>query len=414
MGARAPKSPWASKAHLTIPVLISTAAIAGALFPLAPIRDAVTLRSVHHVRLVRGPWYLLLSPIYDSWDAVTLFSAREHIVLLTLAVVGYVFWRWRIFDTSSRGVVRREVVRAAIALVLLLAWYGVGAVAPRPMVSLEVDDPDAVVVDFHSHTDASHDGRRGFSAERNREWHRSAGFNVAYISDHGTYAAVREALPRNPVRAGEGTVLLPAFETRNSDQHLNLLGFSAEDEYGHAPPDILEAIPGAVAPRSLLTIPAAMEGAAAQRRIMAVELIDGSPLGLEFGTRQRTELLKLCTRLGAAPVAGSNNHGWGRTAPGWTILRIPGWRNLTPVALDQAILATLAAGDRGRVVVIERAPPVPAGESIRLATTALTWNPFRTLPIPDQLVWMTWAWAAWWIAGRVRRLAHVGRPTMQR
>ena len=83
--------------------------------------------------------------------------------------------------------------------------------------------------------------------------------------------------------------------------------------------------------------------------------------------KRRAELLKLCAAFGAAPVAGSNNQGWGRAAPGWTILRIPGWRSLTPVALDRAILATLASRERGRIVVIERVPPIVVGESIHLA-----------------------------------------------
>ena len=182
-----------------------------------------------HVRLVRGGWYVFLSPVYDSWDTLTLLPAREHFALLALAVFTYFCWRWRVTVMGTRPTARRELMRATIAFVVLVAWYATGALVPRPMVSLEVDDPDEVVVDFHSHTEASHDGRPGFSAERNREWHRSAGFNVAYVSDHGTYAAVREALPRNPARAGDGMVLLPAFETRYSGQHINVLGFSEQE-----------------------------------------------------------------------------------------------------------------------------------------------------------------------------------------
>jgi hypothetical protein len=212
-------APWPAR-RLAIPILVSSAVISGALFPLTPIRDATTLGPVSHVRLVRGAWYVFLSPVYDSWDTLTLLPAREHIALLALALFTYVCWRWRVTVMGTRPTARRELMRAAIAFVVLVAWYATGALVPRPMVSLEVDDPDEVVVDFHSHTEASHDGRPGFSAERNREWHRSAGFNVAYVSDHGTYAAVREALPRNPARAGDGTVLLPAFETRSSGQHL--------------------------------------------------------------------------------------------------------------------------------------------------------------------------------------------------
>jgi len=402
-GTIVPATPPRPASRPAIPILVSAAVISGALFPLAPIRDAATLGRVSHVRLARGLWYVFLSPVYDSWDTITLLPPREHVTLIALTVFAYAVWRWRVTATGTRRSARRELIRVAIALGLLVAWYATGAVAPRPMVSLEVDDPDEVIVDFHSHTEASHDGRPGFSAERNREWHRAAGFDVAYISDHGTYAAIREALLRNPARAGEGTVLLPAFETRLSGQHVNVLGFSAEEVYGRLPSGALTSLAGSTPPAAMLTIPAVTEDATTRPRILAVELIDGSPLGLEFGAKRRADLLKLCVTLGAAPVAGSNNHGWGRTAPGWTILRIPGWRNLTPVALDQAILATLASRQRGRIVVIERAPPIPAGGSIHLAAAPFVWNPFRTLPISDQLAWIAWGWFAWWIVRRVRR-----------
>ena len=270
------------------------------------------------------------------------------------------------------------------------------------MVSLVVDDSDAVVVDFHSHTDASHDGRPGFSAERNREWHRSAGFDVAYISDHGTYAAVQRALAGNPSRAGDGTVLLPAFETRYDGQHVNVLGFAAESLYGsrHG----LESLSGAPPPRSVLTIPATLEHAGSADRLLAVELVDGSPRGLQFGEDRRSELVRLSARLGAVPVAGSNNHGWGRTAAGWTVLRIPGWRHLTPNALDSAILTTLASQTPGCVTVVERAAPALPNESLRMASfVAIARNPFRTMALAEQAAWIVWAWIPWLVVRLVRK-----------
>lgn len=384
---------------MAIPIFVSVAAIAGSLSPLQPVRNAATLETVSHVQLVTGPWYVALAPLYNIWDALALLPASEHIAVLTLALGMYAFWRSRAVR-HTRRVAWNETIRATISLALLVTWYLIGAMTRRPMASLAVDDPDIVVVDFHSHTEASHDGRPGFSAERNREWHRAAGFDVAYISDHGTYAAIQSALSRNPVLAGDGTVLLPGFETRYSGQHLNVLGFAAKDVYGRSPPASLASLTGSPPPRAMLTIPGEMDDAFTGRQILAVELIDGSPRGLEFSEKRRSQLLELCATLGAAAVAGSNNHGWGRTAPGWTLLRIPGWRSLTPVALDRAILATLAsaASDRGRVIVVERATPVAGGPSIHVATaTPLVLNPFRTLTIPEQVAWIAWVWFGWWI-----------------
>lgn len=395
---------WIRTGGVVIPLVVSGLALSGSLFSQPAVRDAVTLAAVDHVRLTVGPWFVLFSPIYNIWDSMSLLHAWQHLCVLGITVTAFVLWRCCAARGQPRIRLWREVVQATVALALLVAWYAIGALAYRPMASLDVDDPDAVVVDFHSHTDASHDGRPGFSAERNREWHRSAGFHVAYVSDHGTYSAVREALSRNPVRSGDGTVLLPAYETRHKGQHFNVLGFSAAASNGFSPPPKMSSLPLASDSRAVLTLPTPLAKAAPGEGLVAIELIDGSPRGLEFGARMRKDLVRLCTQLGVAPVAGSNNHGWGRTAPGWTLLTIPGWRNLTPVQLDEAILAALASPERGRVIVIERAPPVSADRPVLMANVStIVWNPFRRLSVPEQVSWVAWVWLAWWILRVARR-----------
>ena len=358
------------------------------------------------MRLAVGPWFVVLAPLYDVWDAMTLLPLAGHLAILGAAAIGYIVWRSRVTSQRSRRLDWRELAKASAALAILLAWYAVGAIAPRPMAALELEDPNAVVVDFHSHTDASHDGRFGFSAERNREWHRGAGFNAAYITDHGTFAAIRGALSRNPARAGDGTVLLPGLETRYSGQHLNVIGFAAESTYRTLSAAALSSFSGRSRPTALLTIPAVVPGASHRAPpdgpIVGVEIVDGSPRGLAFGIQQRDALEQLSARMGAALVAGSNNHGWGRAAPGWTVLEIPGWRSLTPVALDSAILATLAHREPGRIVVVERRAPEPEGERQLVAgVVRVARNPFRTLGVAEQVAWVAWTWLAWWVVGLI-------------
>src|SRR6185436_1410201 len=92
--------------------------------------------------------------------------------------------------------------------------YACSAALPRPMAGISVADSSVVVVDFHSHTNASGDARSGFSPEANRDWHRQGGFNVAYVSDHRSFSGAEAAVASNPIRAGDGTVLLSAYEGR--------------------------------------------------------------------------------------------------------------------------------------------------------------------------------------------------------
>lgn len=398
-----------------VPLAVTAAAILGSFFSEPALRDAATLSHVPGVRLDVSPQFVLLSPLYNTWDTVTLLPASQHVAILLATLAGYLLWRVRATRANAGSIRwRRELLRALAAATFFLVWYALGALAPRPMAALEVVDPDGIVADFHSHTDASHDGRRGFSAERNREWHRSAGFDVAYVSDHGTYRAVREAMGRNPARAGDGTVLLPAYETRHDGEHLIVLGFRAATAHGFTPPGTLSS-PAATTPPAVLTLPAKLNNEVRGVAIVGVEVVDGSPRGLEFGARHRADLARLCSQLRVPPVFGSNNHGWGRTTPGWSILKIPGWRDLSAPALDEAILATLRSGDRTRVVVIERAAPIHPGEAIAVADLfRFIRNPLATLTRPEQLAWISWAWLGWWIVQMMRRRHERGRPSRNR
>jgi hypothetical protein len=50
--------------------------------------------------------------------------------------------------------------------------------------------------------------------------------------------------------------------------------------------------------------------------------------------RDHDRIVRIADSLDLTLVAGSDNHGWGRTAPGWTLRRIPGmWRAYSPDSL---------------------------------------------------------------------------------
>src|SRR5439155_1338157 len=71
--------------------------------------------------------------------------------------------------------------------------------------------------------------------------------------------------------------------------------------------------------------------------LSAIEIVDGSPRGLSQGRRDRRRIVQVADSLNLALVVGSDNHGWGRTAPGWTLLRIAGWRGMVTDTLSRRI-----------------------------------------------------------------------------
>src|SRR5205085_12644606 len=142
--------------------------------------------------------------------------------------------------TAHRPGVGKESLMAVLALLSLVTLYAVGTMLPRPIAKVAMTSPSSIVVDFHSHTSYSWDGRADFTPEANRRWHEASGVNAAYITDHGTFGGAAEAASRNPSRAGEGTVLLSGIEVRSMGRHLDILGTDARDSAAYRADDLDE------------------------------------------------------------------------------------------------------------------------------------------------------------------------------
>ena len=428
-----------------IAAALSVLVAATALFPTAALRDAATAAPPAAwgagdaaAALVRPAGYSALAPIATTSDALALLTVREHLALVLSVLFGYAMWRVAARVRQRRSGRRRAstIGEAGRALVLaggVVAVYFAGCLVPRPMAALTVLDPDVVRVDFHSHTEASHDGRRGFTAERNRAWHRAAGFDVAYVTDHNTYAGAERGAAGNPRRSGDGPVLLSGVEAWSGGEHLNILGATAADHAflaadhqiddgaveravaaGRRDPVFIETVPGNL--DALVTaerLESSMPGASVAR-VDAIELSDAAPRGLEQGDRDRTRILHLADSLNLAVVAGSDNHGWGHKAAAWSLVRVPGWRTLPPDELGRRIESSLLTGRRSAVRVVERSRLAPMrGAALALTLPAFVWHLFATLSPADRLGWLAWAWAAALLADaairwRTRRRAAVG------
>ena len=332
-------------------VVLTILVVAGAAFQVAPLVYAGIPAHDSGFSLQQPFEYLVLAPIVRLLDELSLLTDRQHIEVLSSAALVAVVW------ACARACLRaalsararichgaRAIASVAAATVLL---YVVGALVPRPMVALRSANPADVLVDFHSHTHRSHDGRWGFDVESNRAWHGAAGFNAVYVTDHQTMEgwqvlADRGALQPagNRVReaslAGTGAVsstaiILPGIETVVPGAHLNLLGVSSASAplFRHARDLDTAAFamaPSAGRPLVLLTLPFDLGRSPGRApRIDAIEISNGSPRGLGFARLYRTRILSLADSLRVPVVASSNNHGWGATAVGWTALRLARW-----------------------------------------------------------------------------------------
>jgi hypothetical protein len=413
-----------------LPLTVTAVVLVTALFRVNPIRDAATLGPVPEARLEIPVSYLALGPILDVFDTITLLTVRQHVALVLTYLVAYALWRaWRGWRRRRSGVRRplpralgRESLGAAAAVAALFVVYALMAMAPRPMARLVVSDPEVIAVDIHAHTRHSHDGRSGWEAEDVRRWHEASGFHAVYITDHRTFAGAEEGMGRNPPLAGAGTMVLSGLELVWRGERVNILGAgrtyrglwdeAARDMDEDAlilasmvngrEPVLVHTFPGNID----RVIPAQGPGTAGVR---AVEIIDGAPRGFTQTRRIRQQIVALADSADLALVAASNNHGWGRTAPGWTLLRVPGWRGMNADVLSMSIEGAIRESGRAATRVAERRVGETDGPLTVATVPVITWRMFTMLDTDQRVLWVVWSWVIW--IGY--RIAH-GRLAMRR
>jgi hypothetical protein len=398
------------------PLAVSALVLGSAAVPLAPLRDAVTHGDAAGAHLGLPAAYVALAPFSDLADAISLLTVRQHVALLLTVLLAFVAWR---ILRRGRGVVMTSRVRRfgteslafAVLLASVLAFYAAAVLSPRPMAALELGDADELAIDFHTHTEASHDGRAGLTPDRVRQWHRAAGFHAAYVTDHRTFAGAARALAGNPRRAGDGVVLFSGIEVIAGRLHLNVLGAAPADSQHFrlrviAPEStgLFRPADGSV-PVVLLTIPGNLDRVRPTMGIAAVEISDAAPRGLQQTQREHGRIVRMADSARWALLAASDNHGWGRTAAAWSLFRIPRWRTLPPDSLDRAIRRDIATHRRAAGRVVERRRPDESATPLGIASTApqMLWLMLRTLAWPERASWMVWTWGLWAVGRGLRR-----------
>jgi hypothetical protein len=401
---------------ITIVVLVTSAVSVDA------IRDAASFEGVGEARLGVSAGYLAIAPVSAMLDTLTLLAIPQHIAIVVTAILIYALIRWRRAQSRQTRIVT-EVAWACAFLVSLLVVYAAAAIMPRPMAGLVVSDETVLAVDFHAHTKYSHDGRWDWTEEDVRDWHRSAGYDAAYITDHATFEGAERGIATNPPVAGDGEILLQGLEAFYKGEHVNVL--SAGRHYrGLTNATLKDVDPEALGLASLIaqtapllieTIPGNLDRVPASTPalpvgVQAIEIVDGSPRGLTQGRRDHNRILRIADSLDLALVTGSDNHGWGRVAPGWTMMRVEGWRGMPTDSLSSRIEHALRQGRRAATRTVERRiAPATNPVEIVLSAPLVLWTMFTTLSADERVMWLMWTWGLVLVIRGVR--SYRARPS---
>ena len=340
-----------------------------AIHPLPPLVDAVTGSAPVDVDLVRPTLYVVLAPLSSTLDALTFFSLER--ARWALAVWALTLAAW---GALRAGTVRRRAIRALAGPTGLVGLAVATVVLPRPVPRLVAADATTTIIDYHAHTDASHDGRAGWTPARLAAWHARQGFEASYVTDHNVifYLPIAE-----PIR------LLPGVEWSVYRQHVIALGPVqpiVRDSFGTTTPRMLRLFAelhrqGAL---GIASLPEYWRNHWEDLDAFVVAGVDGfevvtcSPKALGFPAPARRDVLALAERHDLLVVGASDNHGWGQVTCVWNLSQ-PGARGY----------------HANRVI----ARPLALLQGEWLAWTAPVTQPWfllRALSWSERMSWLTW------------------------
>ncbi len=361
------------------------------------------------LRLTAPSSYVVLAPLYTLWDGVAMLSmSRLRGFLLGLAIL---FGLWRVGRVLLRRPFspRAELRALVVSLVILGIFIAGGLLSHRPMVKLAGLPRNLAAVDFHSHSNKSHDVRgtamARFDTRRNLQWHERAGFDAVFLTDHNTTAGL---IPTNvPVALCRGR------EVSAWRAHIVLLGGQVDSVQGPYRRDwtgLLQLLADADTRYGSVTIASLPEyeryhqqrlDSLVQAGLDGFEIVNASPKANELTRVRRDSVIALARQHDRLVVGATDHHGWGATSMVWNLVRVPGRENLE--RLCASVMEALQRGFEG-VSVVERHRLRPDDWwPMWLTPLAVIWETWRGMGWEMTAAWLAWIWA-FWVVGRTRYL----------
>jgi hypothetical protein len=289
----------------------------------------------------------------------------------------------------------------AAALLLFLAFLGWTAFVPRPLARLMAEDPDVLLIDFHSHTSFSHDGRVSFTPAANRDWHERQGFGAAFITDHNVVGGNR--LMKDPAPYFS----LSGEEVSLFNTHIGVLGNTAVVNHSFYDSNYsqIRGFINDMHRKGYLVIAHLPEYWREHWRegntdflkwnVDGFEIVNSVPYCLDFPPLLKRQIIAHCRQKNLFVTGVSDNHGWGSATAAWSAMRIPRWESLPPEKLQKAVLSQLRRDGFQAVHVIERIKYFPENTwQLIISPLANLWIFIRSLGFKLAISWVLWIWLA--------------------
>jgi hypothetical protein len=313
------------------------------------------------------------------------------------------------------------------------------------MLSLTGASAGERVVDFHSHTNASHDVEgtfmESFDLDANLRWHERAGFDVAFITDHNVPSQEARVVRRESRfwtqqsgdESGESAEMsldsvseaaraegaervtegCPGIEVSAWRAHIVLLGDTLpvdRGKYNGSLDGLLQLLKTSERAYGSLTVASLPEyrrnhwdrlDTMAGAGLDGFEIVNASPKANELTRAERDRVIGAARAYDKFVIGVSDSHGWGATSMVWNLVSVA--PATPPEAVCRAVLGRLRDGFEA-VRVIERHRLRPdAWWPMALTPIGVVWETWRGMGWVLTASWIFWIWLVWALVERRRR-----------
>jgi hypothetical protein len=421
--------------RLRTPLALTGILLAARMASAPALTDPVTGELPEPLHLSVPSLYLILAPLFTLWDGISMLSMSRLKGFLVGLVIIYVLWRLikvakrrRATRTWPRRLLR-ELGILVLSLVLLLGFLLTGALWHRPMISLAGVSRDERVVDFHSHTSASHDVSglmEDFDVEANRRWHARAGFDVVFITDHNLVSRQSSVASRQSHTSsqwpGAGqpsvdrespTVLCPGIEVSAWRAHILLLGDTLpvdRGRYNASLAGLLVLLAESEREYGSLTVASIPEyrrnhwgrlDTLIRAGLDGFEIVNAAPKANELTRAERDSVVSLARANNLFVVGVSDSHGWGATSMVWNLVRVSA--PSSEEGICNSVLDRLRTGFPAVQVVERHRLRADAWWPLWLTPIGVAWESWRGMGWALTIAWLAWIWLLWGLLRIARR-----------
>lgn len=415
---------------LLFAIVVTGIVIAGQLIAYPnSVRNIINGNFIEGLTVQYPAIYTLFAPVFQLADRLTMMSAKQ--LFIFLVYINVIWIVWRVSALVRNGVTIKAILAEVVRFIGINAFvplcFFLSILVSRPLPSIDINDPDIIVLDFHTHTHHSWDGRPSASLLNQIQRRRSGGFDAFFITDHNNRYSALETEIMTAVEAGN-LKPIPFVGEEISSKPFHLMVYGPDVSNIANNPDHKKAqdvlFRNRDNPETLVTAttdadwwkqpeesldPYVLAG------LNGFELAKASPKGLNLTVEDRKRMVSYALKNNLIITGASDNHGFGYTDYVWNLLRLPGWKSMNPGDLERAILQEVRQLGPGALTIVTRIKAEPTLNPFLMGIDPLRqiWEMLRSLPKAQAVIFVLYGWIPFIIRSswRILRDRLVGRDT---